>query len=63
MCWSNMVTLNKTHTMILVYAADNFRKYRKMQKLRFLKNHKKSVISQKSSVWCFSSPLDMFVIT
>ena len=26
--WSNMVTLNKTHTMILVCAADDFRKYR-----------------------------------
>ena len=32
--WSNTVTLNKTYTMILVCAADDFRKY-KIQKLRF----------------------------
>ena len=25
--WPNMFTLNKTHTMILVCAADDFRKY------------------------------------
>ena len=45
-----MVTLNKTHATILVYAADDFRKYHKkksMQKLRFKKNHKKSVLSKK----------------
>ena len=29
--WSNMFTLNKTHTMILVYAADDFRKYSKQK--------------------------------
>ena len=33
--WSNMVTLNKAHATILVCAADDFRKYQKMQKLRF----------------------------
>ena len=43
-----MVTLNESHTMILVCAADDFRKYRKIEKLRFvLINHKKSVISKK----------------
>ena len=41
--WSSMVTLNKTHVAILVCAADDFRKYQKMQTLRFRKNHKKSV--------------------
>ena len=51
---SNMVTLNETHTMILVFAADDFRTYPKMQKLRFLKiNHQKSDISKKSSVGVF----------
>ena len=34
---SNLVTLNKTHTMILVYAANDFGKYWKMQKLRLKK--------------------------
>ena len=33
--WSYMVTLNKTHATILVCADDDFRKYKKMQKLRF----------------------------
>ena len=45
--WYNMVALNKAHAKILVCAADVFRKYQKMQKLRFFlrKNHKKSFIS------------------
>ena len=29
--WSSMVTLNKTLAMILVCAADDFRRYQKMQ--------------------------------
>ena len=33
--WFYMVTLNKTHATILVCAVDDFRKYQKMQKLRF----------------------------
>ena len=50
--------------MISVCAADDFRKYRKMQKSRVLKeNHKNSVISKKSRVWCFSSRIDWFVTT
>ena len=45
---------NKTHTMILVCAADDFRKFRKIWKIiNFLKIHKKSVISKMPSVWCF----------
>ena len=36
--WSNMFTLNKTHTMILVCAADDFRKYWKNAEIEiFLK--------------------------
>ena len=36
--WSH----KKSHTMILVYSSDDFRKYQKMRKLRFFKkNHKK----------------------
>ena len=35
--WSYMVTLNKTRATVLVCAADDFRKYQKMQKLRLLK--------------------------
>ena len=59
-----MVTLNKTHKMILVCAADDFRKYRKNAEIEILKkNHKKTVIIKKIRVWCFSSRLDGFVIT
>ena len=47
--------------MILVCAADDFRKY---WQWAFNKNNlKKSVISKSSSVWCISSWLDWFVIT
>ena len=45
--WSNIVSLNEIHTMILVCAADDFRKYGKMQKLRFKKNHIKICHKQK----------------
>ena len=50
--------------MILVYAADDFRKFWKIsENYQFLKIHKKSVRSQMSTVWCFSSRLGMFAIT
>ena len=40
--------------MIIVCAADDFRKFRKIGKIvNFLKNHKKIVINKMSSVWCF----------
>ena len=40
--------------MILVNAADDFRKFQKIRNdNQFLKIHEKSVISKMSSVWCF----------
>ena len=39
--------------MILVCAADDFRKFRKIRKIINFKIHKKSVTSKMSSVWCF----------
>ena len=50
-----MFTRNKTHTMILVCAADDFRKHQKMWKMifLFLKKPLKYVISKNSSIWCF----------
>ena len=40
--------------MILVCAADDFRKFRKnLENYQFLKIHKKSVISKMLNVWCF----------
>ena len=50
--------------MILVIAADDFRKFfENSENYKFLKIHKKSVISKMSSVWCFSSRLGRFAIT
>ena len=56
-----MFTSNKTHTMILVSAADDFRKYRKNADIEicFNKVIKKSLISKISIVWWFSSWLNM----
>ena len=47
--------------MILVCAADDFRKFWEIsQNYQFLKIHKKSVISKMSSIGCFSSRLGKF---
>ena len=63
-CFVNILTNNKTHTMILVCAADDFRKFWKIRKIiKFLKIHKK--ICHKQNVKClvfFSSRLGMFAI-
>ena len=51
--------MNKTHTMILVCAADDFHKYWKKRKMSvcFLKIHKKNVSKAKIQVFdVFSSP-------
>ena len=49
--WSNILTRNETHTMILVCAADDFRKYQNIRKIGFsIKNHKK--ICHKQNVKC-----------
>ena len=64
-CLSNILTYNKTHTMILVCADDDFRKFSEnSENYQFLKIHKKSVINQMTNVWCvFSSRLGKFAIT
>ena len=49
--------------MIFVCAAYAFCKYRKMRKINFLKNYKKSVISKIKVFGVFSSRQDSFVIT
>ena len=47
-----MVTFSKTHTKILVCAADDFRKYRKKQKLVFFfKNSYKNLPKAKNQVF------------
>ena len=58
----------KTHTMILVCAADDFRKYQKMWKMRFLKKsifkkNLKDLSKAKLHMFVvFSSQLDGFVL-
>ena len=59
-----MITLNKTFATILVYAADDFQKYQKMQKLIFF--FKIIKISHKQKIKrlvFFSSRIDVFVTT
>ena len=49
--------------MILVCAADDFRKFREIsENYQFSKIHKKSVTRKMSSIWCFSSRLGWFAI-
>ena len=63
---SNILSSNKTHTMILACAADDFRKFRKIRKtiifLKFIKNLSQAKC-QVFSVLFFSSRLGMFAIT
>ena len=62
--WSNMFTLNKTHTMILVCAVDYFLKISENAEISFLKNnHKKPSPSKIQGLCVFSSGLDGFEIT
>ena len=37
-CFVKRININKTHTMILVCAADDFRKFRKIWKILIFKN-------------------------